>query len=236
MTGRGFTGGDPQADGLVTSALLVEDQPDAQTMLESIVQQVYPGAVITACSTVAHALMQVQRPWTLALIDLRLLDGSGLEVLRAFKTHHAEVPAVVTTMFSDDASVFGALQAGADGYLLKSEPAHLLADALRRIGRGELPLSPAVARRVLQYFRTCPGSDLLPSDDHAVALTPRESDVLAAIGEGLSIQEAGDRLGISYHTTNGYIKSIYRKLGIKSRAQAATEAQRRGLLGKRSLR
>ena len=55
--------------------------------------------------------------------------------------------------------------------------------------------------------------------------------MLAAIGEGLSIQETGDRLGITYYTTNGYIKSIYRKLGIKSRAQAATEAQRRGLLG-----
>jgi DNA-binding NarL/FixJ family response regulator len=180
--------------------------------------------------------MQVQRPWALALIDLRLLDGSGIDVLRAFKTHHAEVPAVVTTMFSDDASVFGALQAGADGYLLKSEPEHMLADALRRIGRGELPLSPAVARRVLRYFRTSPEADLLPPDDQAEALTPRESDVLAAIGEGLSIQEAGDRLGITYHTTNGYIKSIYRKLGIKSRAQAATEAQRRGLLGRRSLR
>ncbi|MFN3375611.1 MAG: response regulator [Burkholderiaceae bacterium] len=236
MNGSGCTGSDPQVDGQVTSVLLVEDQPDAQKMLESIVQQVYPAAVITACATVAHALMQVQRPWTLALIDLRLLDGSGIDVLRAFKTHHGEVPAVVTTMFSDDASVFGALQAGADGYLLKSEPAQTLADALRRIARGELPLSPAVARRVLRYFRSSPEADLLPPDQQAEALTPRESEVLAAIGEGLSIQEAGDRLGITYHTTNGYIKSIYRKLGIKSRAQAATEAQRRGLLGKRSLR
>ena len=100
----------------------------------------------------------------------------------------------------------------------------------RRIARGELPLSPAVARRVLGYFRSTPGADLRPSADLAEALTPRESDVLAAIGEGLSIHETGERLGITYHTANGSIKSIYRKLGIKSRAQAAVEAQRRGLL------
>lgn len=231
MNQSGITVGHSQIDGRVTSVLLVEDQPDAQKMLEGIVQEVYPGAVATVCATVAHALMQVQRSWALALIDLRLLDGLGVDVLRAFKAHHPEVPAVVTTMYSDDASVFGALQAGADGYLLKSEPAQTLADALRRIANGELPLSPAVARRVLRYFRASPGADLLPPDPQAEALTPRESEVLAAIGEGLSIQETGDRLGITYYTTNGYIKSIYRKLGIKSRAQAATEAQRRGLLG-----
>jgi DNA-binding NarL/FixJ family response regulator len=233
MNESGLTVGDPQMDGRVRSVLLVEDQPEAQKMLESVVHQVYPGAVITACASVADALIQVPRSWSLALIDLRLLDGSGIEVLRAFKIHHAEVPAVVTTLFADDASVFGALQAGADGYLLKSEPAPWLADALRRIARGELPLSPAIARRVLRHFRTSLEADLLPPDQYVEALTPRESEVLAAIGEGLSIQEAGDRLGISYHTTNGYIKAIYRKLGIKNRAQAATEAQRRGLLGKR---
>lgn len=214
-----------------TSVLLVEDQPDAQELLEHIVQQVYPGAATTACATVAHAIAQVDRPWSLALIDLRLLDGSGVDVLRAFKARHAEVPAVVTTLYSDDASVFGALQAGADGYLLKSEPAQALADALRRIANQELPLSPAVARRVLQYFRNGPSADQRVLDAAGEALTPRETEVLAAIGEGLSIQETGDRLGITYYTANGYIKSIYRKLGIKSRAQAATEAQRRGLLG-----
>lgn len=160
----------------------MEDQSDAQQMLESIVQHVYPGAVTTACATVAHALMQVGRPWSLALIDLRLLDGSGVDVLRAFKARHAEVPAVVTTMYSDDASVFGALQAGADGYLLKSEPPQMLADALRRIAN-ELPLSPAVARRVLRYCRASPGADLLPPDSSNDALTPRETEVLAAIGE-----------------------------------------------------
>ena len=231
MTGNASTARSLELTGGVTTILLVEDQPDAQQMLESIVQQVYPGAVSTACATVAHALMQVDRPWSLALIDLRLLDGSGVDVLRAFKARHAQVPAVVTTMYSDDASVFGALQAGADGYLLKSEPPQMLADALRRIANEELPLSPAVARRVVRYFRASPGADLLPPDSSNEALTPRETEVLAAIGEGLSIQETGDRLGITYYTTNGYIKSIYRKLGIKSRAQAATEAQRRGLLG-----
>ena len=95
--------------------LLVEDQPEACALLQDIAQQVYPAAHTTHCPTVAHALMRVDEAWDLALIDLRLLDGSGLEVLRRFKQCHPEVPAVVTTLFSDDASVFGALQAGADG-------------------------------------------------------------------------------------------------------------------------
>ena len=109
MNQSGITVGHSQIDGRFTSVLLVEDQPDAQKMLEGIVQEVYPGAVATVCATVAHALMQVQRSWALALIDLRLLDGLGVDVLRAFKAHHPEVPAVVTTMYTDDASVIGAL-------------------------------------------------------------------------------------------------------------------------------
>lgn len=213
--------------------LLVEDQLDASDLLERLVRQAYGEADITTCITVSHALAQMDRRWSLALIDLRLLDGSGIDVLRRFKQVHPGVPAIVTTMYSDDASVFAALQAGADGYLLKTQPPGQLLAALQSMARGDVPLSPPIARRMMRFFRgegaaaAPPGSDRRDAPD---VLTPRETEMLAAIGRGLSTQEAADQLGIGYHTASGYIKSIYRKLDIGSRAQAAVEAQRRRLM------
>ena len=215
--------------------LLVEDQPDAQAMLGDIVRQAFGDVTLAECITVAHAMAQVGKPWALALIDLRLLDGSGLDVLRTFKAAHPQVPAIVTTMYSDDDSIFQALQAGADGYLLKTEPPELLLDSLRSMQKGEVPLSPMIARRMLRFFRqpllpTLKIPSLPPGSRAQEVLTAREIEVLAAIGEGMSIQETAERLRISYHTVNGHIKAIYRKLDINCRAQAAVEAQRRGLM------
>lgn len=222
----------------VRAVLLVEDQLDASELLERLVRQAYGEAEITVCITVSHALAQMDRGWSLALIDLRLLDGSGIDVLRRFKQAHPNVPAIVTTMYSDDASVFAALQAGADGYLLKTEPPEQLLTSLLSMAQGEVPLSPSIARRMMRFFRSAQGLDdevapmsaLAGDGDRAQELTPRETEMLAAIGRGLSTQEAADQLGIGYHTACGYIKSIYRKLDIGSRAQAAVEAQRRRLM------
>lgn len=213
------------------AVLIVEDQPDAQDMLQEVVQEVHPDADITTCATVSHALMQVQRPWHLVLIDLRLLDGSGLDVLRRFKAVQPQTSAIVTSLCQDDTTIFQALQIGADGYLLKSDPPTWLVASLRRMCDGEPPLSPAVARLVLKHFRGLCSPMPTHATEQATPLSPRENEVLAALGEGLSIQETGVKLGISPHTTNDHVKSIYRKLGISSRAQAATEAMRRGLLG-----
>ena len=182
----------------------------------------------------------MDRDWSLALIDLRLLDGSGLDVLRRFKQVHPDVPAIITTMYSDDASVFAALQAGADGYLLKTQAPEQLLSSLQSMAQGDVPLSPAIARRMMRFFRaeqnakddTAPAplqDDVGDPDERAPALTPRETEMLAAIGRGLSTREAADQLGIAYHTASGYIKAIYRKLDIGSRAQAAVEAHRRRL-------
>lgn len=210
--------------------LLVEDQGDAVDLLQELVRTVFPSAQVKVCGTVAHALMQLDLPWPLALIDLRLLDGSGLVVLQAFKAAQPDAQAIVTTLYHDDDIVFGALQAGADGYLLKSDPLPSLVSSLRRMADGEPPLSAAVARRILRHCRSGQVQPVATPQLHSAVLTPRETQVLAGIGEGLSIAEVGERLGMAYHTTNDHIKSIYRKLGIRTRAQAATEAMRRGLL------
>ncbi|MBK6594282.1 MAG: response regulator transcription factor [Burkholderiales bacterium] len=210
--------------------LLVEDQSDAVDLLQELVRTVFPTAQVKVCGTVAHALMQLDLPWQLALVDLRLLDGSGLVVLQALKAAQPDTQAIVTTLYHDDDIVFSALQAGADGYLLKSDPLPSLVSSLRRMADGEPPLSAAVARRILKHCRSGQVQPVAATPLQAAVLTPRETQVLAAIGEGLSIAEVGERLGMAYHTTNDHIKAIYRKLGIRTRAQAATEAMRRGLL------
>jgi DNA-binding NarL/FixJ family response regulator len=213
------------------TVLLVEDQPSAQALLEALIRDIFGAIEIRTTATTAQAFKLLDRSWHLALIDLRLLDGSGLDVLRRFKAVHPDVPAIVTTLYSDDQSIYAALQAGADGYLLKTDPPEQLGAGLRRITRGEPPLSAAVARRVLSYFRGARGARAETGAEDGESLTPRETEVLAAIGEGLSVEEAGERLGVAPSTVRAHIKAIYRKLGIRSRAEAALAAERRGLLG-----
>ena len=150
--------------------LLVEDQSDAVDLLQELVRTVFPTAQVKVCGTVAHALMQLDLPWQLALVDLRLLDGSGLVVLQALKAAQPDTQAIVTTLYHDDDIVFSALQAGADGYLLKSDPLPSLVSSLRRMADGEPPLSAAVARRILKH---CRSGQVQP-----VAATPLQAAVL----------------------------------------------------------
>jgi len=163
------------------------------------------------------------RDFEVALIDLGLPDGSGLDVLRNLRLVRPQTICVVTTVMGDDASIVGALSAGAQGYLLKEQPQDLLTRQLRQVAEGIPALSPSVARRIMEHFRrTGPAA---PDDD----LTMREREVLGLIGRGLRNGEVAAQLTIAETTVAGYIKSIYRKLGISSRAEASWHAARLGL-------
>ena len=130
---------------------------------------------------------------------------------------------MVATVFDDDAHLFPALRAGATGYVLKDQPAETLAAMLTGIVSGQPPLSPSIARRLLQHFQPAPATP-------ASQLTPRETEVLRLIAKGLTIAEVGELLGISRHTAADYVKEVYRKLSVGNRAEAALEATRLGLL------
>ncbi len=182
----------------------------------------------------------------LALIDFTLPDGSGLDVLRRLHAAQPQARAVMITLFDDDEHVFPALQAGAFGYLLKDRPEIELIAQLRRIRDGEPPLSSSVARRMLDHFTAVRHSpvavELPPSevvvaprppsrlDEPEIALTERETEVLQRVGKGYTLPEIAQQLGLSRHTVADYVKQIYRKLDISSRAEAALEAARRGLV------
>jgi DNA-binding NarL/FixJ family response regulator len=192
------------------------------------VLQVFPTAEISECARVHDALGMVSAvKFDLALIDLGLPDGSGVDVVSALRESQPDAQSVVVTIHDDDEHLFPALQAGAFGYLLKEQARELLTEQLQRISQGEPPLSPSIARRVISYFanQAKPQASLMPH----VQLTERETEVLLRVAKGFTLPEIGVQLNLSRHTIADYVKQIYRKLNVSSRAEAALEAQRLGL-------
>ena len=208
--------------------LLLEDLPEIRAWLKTLVLQVFPQAHIAESARIHEALELVSAiKFDLALIDLGLPDGSGVDVVSALRESQPEAQSVVVTIHDDDEHLFPALQAGAFGYLLKEQARELLMEQLQRISQGEPPLSPSIARRVIAYFaaQAKPQASLMP----AVQLTERESEVLLRVAKGFTLPEIGVQLNLSRHTIADYVKQIYRKLNVSSRAEAALEAQRLGL-------
>jgi DNA-binding NarL/FixJ family response regulator len=208
----------------MTRILIVEDLSETRRWLADIARAAFPDCTTTEAVSMRAGIAQAQEnAFDIALIDLGLPDGSGLEVLREMRLKQTETICVVTTIMGDDASIVGALSAGAQGYLLKEQPRDLLVRQLRQTAQGIPALSPSVARRIMEHFsRTGPAAA-------EETLTARERDVLALIGRGLRNGEAAEALGLSENTVAGYIKTIYRKLGISSRAEASWHAARMGL-------
>lgn len=223
-----------------TDLLVLEDREDMRAWLVDIGRQVFPQARVNACETLAQAgrwldahpdRLTGKTGCLVALVDLGLPDGNGISLVQRLSLAGDHVLPVVTTIFDDDVSLCDAIAAGARGYLLKEHTADVMVGYLRRICQGEPPLSPRMARRILQCMqqRVQGGRQAaLPEDD--ARLSPRETEVLGIIGRGLRVNEAAQVLGLTEHTVAGYVKVIYRKLNISSRAEAALEASRRKLV------
>lgn len=236
---------------MAVNVLIVEDNPVARSFLCRVVRESFSDAIaIKEVADLESARRQVREPtgnagatngaFRLILVDLELPDGSGLELLSEL----AQYPAtkVVTTLYSDDDHLFPALQRGADGYLLKEDRFEVLVEELQKIVRGQPPLSPAIARRLLAHFRNGAGGTVADSGlrpalaaatsravslqaaathPEADRLTPRESEVLTYLSKGFTIKEIANLMGIKWFTVNDHIKSIYKKLDVSSRAEAA---------------
>lgn len=217
----------------MTNILLLEDIPEAGAWLKLQVALVYPDAVFHDAARVHEALAIIDKVrLDLALIDLGLPDGSGVDVVAELHSRQPDAQAVVVTIHDDDDHLFPALQAGAFGYLLKDQAAHVLVDQFRRMSQGEPPLSPAIARRVMAHFASRSSQRERPKHLPEVVLTDRENEVLLRVAKGFTLPEIAAQLNLSRHTISDYVKQIYRKLNVSSRAEAALEAQRLGLFGR----
>lgn len=201
--------------------LIVEDITEVARALRDTVLAAFDEPRVESASSVAEGRSRLrEHPWDLALVDLGLPDGSGIELVRELAGSHTQV--VVTTIFDDDEHLFEALRAGATGYLLKDEPQPVLVELLRGINEGRPPLSSTIARRILHFFR--------PPEPRRSPLSPRETEVLTLAARGYTVRDVADSLGMSHNTAAGHLKSIYQKLAVNSRAEAAIEAVRRGIV------
>lgn len=213
-----------------TCVLIVEDLPAARALLHMVVDAVFPAARVESAATLAAARQAAtQRPPELALVDLGLPDGSGVSFIEWLRLRAPACQPVVTTIHAGDEHLFSALRAGAAGYLLKDQAPERLTEQLARIAAGEPPLSPAIARRLLSGFVPAPTAATPPRDG---LLAPRERETLTLIAKGYQLGEVAAALGVTRNTAAGYIKGVYRKLEISSRAEAALVAARMGLVGR----
>jgi DNA-binding NarL/FixJ family response regulator len=216
------------------TALVVDDVPASREWLSSALRQAFSAIRIETADCLRGALERLRAGAPdLALVDLGLPDGSGVELIEWCAANAAQTQCVVASIYDDDQHIFPALRAGAIGYLLKDQAPESIVAALRGIVAGQPPLSAAIARKVLLHFRR-PAPDKAPARGDAAlfeeALTPRELEVLVLIAKGLTMREAADLLGLSQNTVSGYVKVIYRKLNVSSRAEAALTARSLGLV------
>ena len=211
-------------------AMILEDMPESQEMLREVAQTAFPGIRVCCVADVASALKMLnQFKFDLALIDLSLPDGNGTTVVEAMATRFPDSVIVVATIFDDDDHLFPALRAGAQGYLLKDQAPEQLVKQLRGISEGHPPLSPSVARRLLDHFRI--EQEITKTEiAEDTLLTPREREVLVQLTRGISIADIGTVMSISRHTVGDHVKNIYRKLNISTRAEAALQAKSMGLV------
>ena len=183
-------------------ALLLEDHEPTREMLRAVLRDAFPGIEVEAVSTLAQARAQTQdRTFDLALLDISLPDGSGVEVAAELNRREGAHYIVMATVMDDDESLFGALRAGAQGYLLKEHLRDELVEHLRGIVEGRPPLSPSIARRILNHFHPDPSA-------RPQQLTPREIDVLTLIAQGATRKGIARQLNLSPNTVSGYIKTI----------------------------
>jgi DNA-binding NarL/FixJ family response regulator len=210
-------------DERIRTAFILEDFVEAQEWLVGTLKIAFPSISIQVVDSIKLAKQSLTSIADINLIDLKLPDGSGLEILRDIKQRRRSARCVVTTIYDDDKNLFPALAAGADGYLLKDQDQHLLAEELRRILHQQPPLSPMIAKKIMGSFVR--GKDISLDEP----LTPRQLEVLRMIVYGDSIQNVANKLGISYHTAASHVRGIYEKLGVSNRAEVAAKAFSIGL-------
>jgi DNA-binding NarL/FixJ family response regulator len=223
------------------NVLILEDFADTRIWLCEVLSETFTNIAITEAATLAQARKALDKQaFDLALIDLNLPDGSGIDIINEIITHTPTTYCVVATIFDDDEHLFSALQAGAQGYLLKEQPKQQFIKNLSGLLHGEPPLSPPIARKILYHFQSSgqtnaneekPTKLQAPVKPPGVAqLSPREEEILALVAKGFKRNEIGPMLDISPHTVASHLKTIYSKLNVTSRTEATMEALRMGLV------
>ena len=212
----------------LTRVLIYEDNADLRASLSQLLSGA-PGLELAGAlsnCTQAEADMERLRP-DVVLMDIDMPGCTGIEGLRRIQAVTPGVNVVMLTVFEENDRVFGAICAGADGYLLKKTPPARLLDAIGEVRAGGAPMTPAIARQVLRLFPKVPRRPV--ADESPANLSAREQEILGLLVEGYSYKMIAADRGISIDTVRSHIKKIYEKLHVRSMTEAVSKALRQGL-------
>jgi DNA-binding NarL/FixJ family response regulator len=211
----------------VVRVLIVDDHPVVRQGVRSVLANHSDIEVVGEADGAASlfASLTSLKP-DVVLLDIRMPGQSGIEITQRLKREHPEVKVILLSTYDDEEFLFGALRAGAEGYLLKSASNEVLAASIRQVGRGERLLSPTLVSKVMREFQ-----DLAKEKTRTDSgLTDQELQVLQMIAEGATNKEIAEKLFWSEVTVKRKVQDILEKMGVANRAQAVAEAGKRGLL------
>ncbi|MDE3067085.1 MAG: response regulator transcription factor [Verrucomicrobiota bacterium] len=195
---------------------IVEDNEGTRSSLASLLERAKAIHVVGCYADAESALADApsRRP-DVVLMDIKLPQMNGADCVARMKATLPAAQFIMLTVYADDECVFNSLLAGANGYLLKRTPPARLLEAIRDVRAGGSPMTPEIARRVVQYFRS-----QSPNPDDLGKLTPREKQVLDQLAQGFRYKEVGGNLNLSMDTVRTHIRNIYDKLRVHSRTEA----------------
>ena len=208
---------------MTVKVFLADDHEVVRRGVRDLIDSEDDLTVVGEASTAAEALDRIPlcHP-DVAVLDVRLGDGSGIEVAREVRSSMPEVRCLMLTSFSDDEALVDSIVAGAAGYVLKQVRGNELIDGIRRVARGESLLDPAATTRVLERLRR----GATDEDERVASLTGQESRILELLAEGLTNRQIADRMHLAEKTVKNYVSNLLAKLGMSRRTEAAVYAAR----------
>jgi DNA-binding NarL/FixJ family response regulator len=205
---------------------IIEDQAEMRDGLAALINASAGFLCSHRFGSMEEALARLENDAAdVALVDIGLPGMSGIEGMRLLRERFPSLQVLMLTIYGDDQRIFEAMCAGACGYLLKKTPPERLLESVREVAAGGAPMSPEVARRVVELFRR-----FRPPEQASCNLSPQEMRLLKLLGEGHHYKTAAAQMNISVHTVRFHMRSIYEKLQVHSKSEAVAKAFREGLL------
>jgi DNA-binding NarL/FixJ family response regulator len=209
----------PAVEAAPISVAIVEDDEEIRANLTHRIGGNPSFRLLKAFADAESAVSELPRHRVdVVLVDINLPGMDGVECVRRLKNTLPDAQFIMLTVYEDNNRLFKSLMAGASGYLLKRTPPARLLAAIQEVHTGGSPMTPQIARRVVQHFRHAP-----PAESGLEKLTPREYEVLEQLSKGLRYKEIVDHLGISVGTLHSYIRKVYEKLHVHSRTEAVVK-------------
>ena len=203
---------------------IYDDSKDRRESLEAFLKLTPELEHVGSFGNCANIIADFEATYPdIILMDIEMPEVNGLVGVLLIKQHYPQVKVIMQTAFDDDDKVFAALQNGAEGYILKTASVQQIAQSIDEVMKGGASMSPSIALKVMRFFNQ---QNIIPDYN----LTPKETEVLKYLAEGLSYKMIADQMGISYYTVNNHVKKVYEKQQLHSLGEAVALAHKNKLV------